>query len=94
MSLIVDPEIYYRQKEHIIAWFYRQGRQDVGFTIGTISTATQIPCITIAVWLGEERGFDEDLINRIKCLIKFYGYTTLLNSPPNFPEGLFKSLER
>ena len=93
MSVTLDVGIYYRQKKASIDWYYRQGREDIGYTISTLSCATMIPCIVLALWLGEERGFDEELVNKIKTLIKFYGYVDILNAPANFPKGLFKPQE-
>lgn len=94
MSVKIDIELYHRQKKATIDWYYRQGKEDASYTIGTLSCATMIPCIVIAMWIGEVRGFDEQLINKIKGLIKFYGYETIDNPPSNLPEGLFKSSEK
>lgn len=93
MSVKIDLDAYYRQRQSTIDWYYSQGRQDAGYTISTLSCYTFVPCIAIALFIGEERGFDDYLINKIKGFIKFYGYDTLLGAPKNLPEGLFKYQE-
>jgi hypothetical protein len=93
MSLSINVELYWRQKQPSIDWFYTQGKCDAGYTIGTLACVTMVPCIVIAVWVGSVNGFDEFLINRIKNLITFYGYTEILNTPENYPEELVKFLE-
>lgn len=94
MSVKIDLRSYERQKKPSIDWYYSKGRQDAGYTIGTLSCYTFVPCIIVALWIGEERGFDEEVLNKIKSLVKFYGYDTLLGAPKNLPEGIFKVLER
>lgn len=93
MSAKIDIDLYHRQKKATIDWYYRQGKEDAGYTIGTLSCATMIPCIVITLWIGEVRGFDEELINKIKGLVKFYGYKEIQNAPVNFPQELLKSSE-
>ena len=90
MSVKIDVGIYYRQKQATLDWYYLQGKEDASYTIGTLACATMIPCIVIAVWIGEVRGFDEELTNKIKGLVKFYGYKEILSLPENFPLDLLK----
>lgn len=81
----IDVGIYYRQKKPTIDWFYSQGKENVDYTVSVLSSATMVPCLVLCVWLGEEVGFDDSLIDKINGLIKFYGYTEILNTSENFP---------
>jgi hypothetical protein len=71
-----------------------QGRQDVSFTTASLGCYTMVPCTVIAFWLLEELGPTTQLINKIKTLIKFYGYSEILNMPANTPDEILKALEK
>lgn len=90
----VDLRSYHRQKQISIEWYYTKGRQDAGYTIGTLSCYTHIPSVIVALWLGEEIGFNDEIVRKIKTLVNFYGYDTLLGAPENLPDGLFKVSEK
>jgi len=88
MAASIDITYYWRQRQSSIDWFNRNGRQDVEYTISCLPGYTHTPCIVVAVWLLEECGPTPQLINKIKKLIDFYGYTEILGVNENFPEEL------
>lgn len=93
MSISIDVGIYWRQKQPTLDWHKQNARGDINYTISSMAPGTHLPCIIIACWLGEEYGFDEQLIRKIKSLIKFYGYRQILGIPSNWPEDLTNFLE-
>jgi len=91
MSIKIDISVYERQRKPVQDFLINQARGDAGYAISSLASSAMIPCIVSACFIGEKVGFDEKLTNTIKGLIKFYGYTEILNGPENLPKDLFKS---
>jgi hypothetical protein len=50
-----------------------------------ISDPFKVPCIIIAYWCGEVSGYPDYLKKSVDSLMKFYGYTEILNKPEGCP---------
>lgn len=83
--MTIDLETYSANKKFVIDWFNTKGGKDIKRTIGMMATATFVPCIVIAYWLGEETNWHPDTISSIKSLVDFYGYTNIQNKPLGAP---------
>lgn len=83
--MTIDLEIYSTNKAFVVGWFNTKGGKDIKRTVSQMASATFVPCIVIAYWLGEETNWHPDAIDSIKGLIDFYGYTTIENKPPGAP---------
>lgn len=81
----IDIDTYSANKKFVIDWFHSKGGKDIGRTISVMASATMVPCIVIAYWLGEETNWDKIAIERIQGLIDFYGYTQIDNKPKGSP---------
>lgn len=83
--MTIDLAIYDSNKDFVIGWFNTKGGKDIGRTVSIMASATHVPCIVIAYWLGEHTNWHPDSIISIKSLTDFYGYTDIQNKPPGAP---------
>lgn len=72
-------------KSFVQDWWKEQGKGDPSYAISALSNATMVPCVVIAFWIGELEGWPEDIKKLADMLIKFYGYTQILNKPSGCP---------
>lgn len=74
------------RKQAVIAWYRKNGdRYGMGKSISIQAQSTSCPCIIVAMWLGEEFGWPDELLHSIKVLTKFYGYSEIRNKPASCP---------
>ena len=83
--MTIDLDAYDANKKFVLDWFNTRGNRDISNTISTMGFSTMTPCIVIAFWLGPETNWDPNLINTIKSLTRFYGYTDIRNKPEGCP---------
>jgi hypothetical protein len=72
-------------KEFVRSKYLEDPEQDLGMLISILATSTMVPCIVVAYWLGEFSNWNPDVVESIKRLTKFYGYTTIDNKPQGAP---------
>lgn len=81
----IDLETYSANKKFIMDWAVNKGGNDPASQIGMVASITFVPAIVCAYWIGEATGYPDKVQKSIKSLIDFYGYTEILNKPPNAP---------
>jgi len=67
----------YRKNVEFIRALWDKGGNTVNDFVPKASIATDVPCIVVAHYLGEYIGFNEELQEKIKVLVDFYGYTAI-----------------
>jgi hypothetical protein len=82
--MIIDLNKYLINKEIIQRWYLDKGG-DPRKLISVLASATMVPCIVIAYYIGEIDGWSPEIRHSIDSLTKFYGYTEILNKPANCP---------
>lgn len=82
----VDIDTYKLNKQFVSRW-YEKNKFDYspGQSVSVLSVSTMVPCIVIAYWIGDITGWPPEIIVTIKGLVKFYGYTEILNKPAGAP---------
>ncbi len=83
--MTIDLSVYIVNKKNVISYFNSRGGKNISRSIGMMASATSCPAIVIAYWIGEETGWPKEVIEHIKSLIDFYGYTRILNKPDGAP---------
>lgn len=81
----LDIGLYKGSKQIAQDWYRREGHKDPIAAVSGISMLTGVPCIVSAYWIGEIDNWPPRVIKSIKGLIKFYGYTEILNPTPGAP---------
>lgn len=81
----IDLAAFDANKNFVLNWFNTTGAKDPKRTISMMASALGVPCIVIAYWLGVETEWDPRVIESIKRLIDFYGYTDIENKPEGAP---------
>jgi hypothetical protein len=79
--MIVDIDKYRVNCDWLKSFFERQKLKptyDADKQIILVSVTSQIPIIAVTYFYGEYYGFDDFIINKIKVLTDFYGYTEIL----------------
>lgn len=86
-TMVIDIGKYKINKKYIQDWYFRnKDDKDIGRMIATLACATMCPCIVVAFWVGEASNWRPETIVCIQRLIKFYGYTGVLNKPESSPK--------
>jgi hypothetical protein len=80
-----DCNKYLLNKEFIQKWYREHGNNDPRKVVSVMATATMVPCIVVAYWIGEITGWPQEIHDAIDSLTKFYGYTEVKNKPENYP---------
>lgn len=83
--MTIDIERYSVQKKFIQDLYLSRYVGEPSRAIGHIASATMVPAIVVASYIGEIDGWSEELTKSIKTLQDFYGYTTIENKPAGFP---------
>lgn len=83
--MIVDIDKYKANKEFIQRWFLQHGTEDVIYSIASMAVATMVPVIVVAYYIGEAAGWPQEVVDHIKVLKVFYGYSEVCNRPINSP---------
>lgn len=74
------------RKNAVLAWYRQNGdRYGDGMSISIQAQSSSCPCIIVAMWLGEEFGWSEEILKSIQVLTDFYGYTEIRNKPVSCP---------
>lgn len=81
----IDLSSYEASKKVIVSWLSSRKNRDLMYNISMASVITSCPCIVVAYFAGEAFGWTEELDTYIKSLIKFYGYTSIVNKPEGLP---------
>jgi hypothetical protein len=81
--MVIDIAVYEGSKEFVLRWHKR--RSDFSNTISVLPSATFVPCIAIAIWIGEHDGWTPELMATIDSLIAFYGYSKINGKPIGCP---------
>jgi hypothetical protein len=81
--MIVDINLYIGSKSFILSWHRRKGNIDK--TISMMPSVTFVPCIAVAIWIGEHDGWTPEIVSRIESIIAFYGYTKINGKPEGCP---------
>ena len=81
----VDLEKYIVNRD-FVQRFYRKNKEmyGLGGSISLCATSTGCACVVVAFYLGEDIGFIPELIEIIKRLTKFYGYTEFIGAPESY----------
>lgn len=72
-------------KKFIQDWWRQRGKDDPDSAIGIMANATTVQCINVAFWIGEIEDYPDWLKKSVDSLIKFYGYTEIINKPEGCP---------
>lgn len=84
--MILDINKYIINKKFIQDMYLNAGAgTHLGTLISSLACCTMCPCIVVAYWVGEVSNWHPDTVNSIKTLMKFYGYTNILNKPDGAP---------
>lgn len=83
--MVIDLATFEVNKHFIQEWFKNKGNYNVNYTISMMASATSVPCIVIAFWLGEITNWCPSSVAAIKRLKDFYGYTEIKNKPEGSP---------
>jgi hypothetical protein len=81
----IDLDLYKRNKPFATEWFLKYGRDDIGYSVANLAVMTMCPCVVTAFWVAEATGWREDAVEHIRTIIKFYGYSDILNKPDGSP---------
>jgi len=81
----LDIGLYKGSKKIAQDWYRREGCKNPKDAISAISLLTGVPCIVSAYWIGEVDNWPEHVIKSMKGLIKFYGYTEIVNPTVGAP---------
>jgi hypothetical protein len=77
----------YEASKHIVLNYVRgKGSSDPAGAIGMAASITHVPAIVCAYWIGEETGWPPKVMQSIKAITEFYGYTEIANKPPSAPK--------
>lgn len=82
--MYIDIGKYENSKSLAIDWFETHSK-DVNNTISTFASFTSIPCIVIAMWIGEHTNWNEESTKAVVRLQDFYGYTQIDGKPKGSP---------
>lgn len=83
--MTIDLDKYSNNKNYVLSWYKENGNGDINYSISLMASVTSVPAIAIAFWLGEVLSWDPVPVKTIKVLIDYYGYTEIINKPPNSP---------
>lgn len=72
-------------KKFIQDWWKDRGKDDPSSAVGIMACATGVQCINVAYWIAEIEGWPEFLKKSVDSLVKFYGYTEIINKPEGCP---------
>lgn len=83
--MTIDIDTYSANKDFIQKHFLSRYQNDPSRAVGQLASVTHVPCIVVAYYIGPLCDWHPDLINTIKSLISFYGYTDIQNKPEGSP---------
>lgn len=83
--MTVDIAKYEVNRKYVHRWYKDKGYKKPEEAVSTIAVAYGVPCIVCAYWIGEITDWPPYIIETIDNLIKFYGYTRILNKPHGSP---------
>ena len=86
--MIIDIAVFEDRKKFIVDWFNDRSTKDFGTDVAALSSLTYVPCIAVALWLGESEGWPPESIAKINSLIRFYEYTKIIGMPESCPVNL------
>lgn len=69
------------RKEFVQKWVLKNAHEEPSMAIAVMAQTTSVPCIIVAFWIGEVLNWPDKVKENVDSLIKFYGYTELLNKP-------------
>lgn len=72
-------------KKLVQDWWKHKGKDDPRSAVAIMANATNVQCINIAFWIAEIENYPEWLKKSVDNLIKFYGYTEIINKPEGCP---------
>jgi hypothetical protein len=81
----LDLNKYVVNKAFIQEQWRKSPNRDIGQVISMVATSTHCPCVVLAFYLAEGIGYTPELTKIIGDLIKFYGYTEILNQSEGSP---------
>lgn len=82
----VNIDSYKLNKAFVSKWYEKNKRDySPSQAVSILSVSTMVPCIVIAYWIGEITGWPQEILHTIEVLMKFYGYTEILNKPEGAP---------
>jgi len=79
----IDLNLYGVNKEPARKWFF-DNDLTVNEAASRMAIFTGAPIIICLVWLYEFNGHNEELLDKMRGIIKFYGYTEISNMPADF----------
>lgn len=79
----IDLDLYRSNVGFIRHYFSENQTESKELYIGLLATATSVPCIVIAYYIGEMYGFTPELSESIAVITKFYGYEPLEKETEN-----------
>jgi len=83
--VVLDIELYRINKKFIHSYYENHKDEDIYKIISSLSVSTMVPCVAVAYYIGEISGWPEEVIDTIKRLTKFYGYSKIINVPDGCP---------
>lgn len=83
--MIIDIEAYTASKSIVINYYEGKGGKDARRSISMGASITHCPAVVVAYWIGDHAGWTPEIIQTIKSLIDFYGYTEIQNKPEGSP---------
>jgi hypothetical protein len=83
--MVLDVELYRINRKFIHSYYEDHKDEDINRMISSLSVSTMVPCICVAYYVGEVSGWPEEVIETIKRLTKFCGYSKIINVPDGCP---------
>ena len=83
MKINIDD--YKNSKAFIQDWYLKNGEGKIRQTVSIMGPSTMVPCLVVAYWLGEITNWDNEALEAIEALTKFYGYTEIIGIPDSYP---------
>lgn len=72
-------------KKFVQDWWKSKGKNDPDIAVSIMAIALNVQCINVAFWIAEVEDYPDWLKKSVDSLIKFYGYTKIINKPKECP---------
>lgn len=84
--MIMDLEKYKLNRDFIHSYYKNtKGKEEVPVMVAVLACSTMCPAVVVAFYLAEVHGWQKDMIDHVKSLIEFYGYTEIKGKDESCP---------
>jgi hypothetical protein len=81
----VDLGAYRVNRAFIQKWFLEQSTVGPAISAVIMASSLHVPAIVANFYIGEVNKWDQETLEAIERLVKFYGYTEIIGIPEGFP---------